>query len=99
MLSTSIEGVAKLAVHTLSLVKMLVAAVNCGAPSVTHCPVLTQDRHEFSQLVTAIRQQYNENGKTIERTWGGGIMGVKSQAATAKMQRAIEKEAAKKALM
>mmetsp|Transcript_52439 Transcript_52439/g.112153 ORF Transcript_52439/g.112153 Transcript_52439/m.112153 type:complete len:268 (-) Transcript_52439:174-977(-) len=61
--------------------------------------VRPEDRHEFSQLVTAIRQQYNENGKTIERTWGGGIMGVKSQAATAKMQRAIEKEAAKKALM
>merc|ERR1712228_897071 len=61
--------------------------------------VRPEDRHEFSQLVTAIRQQYNENAKQIERTWGGGIMGVKSQAAAAKVQRAIEKEAAKKALM
>jgi large subunit ribosomal protein L7Ae len=58
-----------------------------------------QDRHDFSQLVTAIRQQYNENAKQIERTWGGGIMGNKSQAAAAKLQRALEKEAAKKALM
>ena len=58
-----------------------------------------QDRHDFSQLVTAIRQQYNENAKSIERTWGGGIMGSKSQAAAAKLQRALEKEAAKKALM
>jgi len=49
--------------------------------------------------VTAIRQQYNENAKSIERTWGGGIMGVKSQAATNKMERAIAKEAAKKAMM
>merc|ERR1719486_497408 len=40
--------------------------------------VRPEDRHEFSQLVTAIRQQYNENGKQIERNWGGGIMGVKS---------------------
>merc|ERR1712083_391910 len=61
--------------------------------------VRPEDRHEFSQLVTAIRQQFNENGKQIERTWGGGIMGVKSQAAAAKVQRAIAKEAAKKALM
>merc|ERR1712159_901706 len=59
--------------------------------------VRSEDRHEFSQLVTAIRQQYNENAKQIERTWGGGIMGCKSQA-TAKIERAIAKEAAKKAL-
>jgi len=61
--------------------------------------VRPEDRHEFSQLVTAIRQQFNENGKNIERTWGGGIMGVKSIAATTKMERAIAKEAAKKAMM
>lgn len=59
----------------------------------------SQDRHDFSQVVTAVRQQYNENAKQIERTWGGGIMGVKSQAATDKMERAIAKEAAKKAMM
>ena len=58
-----------------------------------------QDRHDFSQLVTSIRQQYNENAKTIERTWGGGIMGFKSQAAAAKLERALEKERAKKAMM
>jgi len=61
--------------------------------------VRPEDRHEFSQLVTAIRQQYNENGKTIERTWGGGIMGVKSRAVTAKHERALEKERQKKAMM
>jgi len=49
--------------------------------------------------VTAVRQQYNENAKQIERTWGGGIMGVKSRAATEKLERAIAKEAAKKAMM
>ena len=58
-----------------------------------------QDRHEFSQLVTAIRQQYNENAKAIERSWGGGIMGIKSQAATAKHEKALAKELAKKAMM
>ena len=49
--------------------------------------------------MTAIRQQYNENGKQIERTWGGGIMGTKSQAAAAKVEKALEKERAKKAMM
>ena len=69
------------------------------ATAVALTSVRPEDRHDFSQLVTAIRQQYNENAKQIERTWGGGIMGTKSQAAAAKLQRAIEKEAAKKALM
>jgi len=69
------------------------------ATAVALTSVRPEDRHDFSQLVTAIRQQYNENGKTIERTWGGGIMGFKSQAATAKMERALEKERAKKAMM
>jgi large subunit ribosomal protein L7Ae len=61
--------------------------------------VRSEDRHEFSQLVTAIRQQYNENAKAIERGWGGGIMGVKSQAATSKTEKALAKEMAKKAMM
>jgi len=69
------------------------------ATAVALTSVRQEDRHEFSQLVTAIRQQYNENAKMIERTWGGGIMGNKSQAATAKMQKALQKELAKKAMM
>jgi len=69
------------------------------ATAVALTSVRPEDRHDFSQLVTAIRQQYNENGKQIERTWGGGIMGSKSQAAAAKVEKALEKERAKKAMM
>jgi len=69
------------------------------ATAVALVSVRQEDRHEFSQLVTAIRQQYNENAKQIERTWGGGIMGVKSLAKKAVLERAIAKEAAKKAMM
>jgi large subunit ribosomal protein L7Ae len=69
------------------------------ATAVALTSVRPEDRHDFSQLVTAIRQQYNENAKTIERTWGGGTMGAKSQAAQVKMERALEKERAKKAMM
>ena len=56
-------------------------------------PLLSQDRHEFSQIVTAVRQQYNENAKQIERTWGGGIMGPKSQAAQKKREKVLAKDA------
>jgi large subunit ribosomal protein L7Ae len=69
------------------------------ATAVALTSVRAEDKHDFSQLVVAIRQQYNENAKQIERTWGGGIMGTKSQAATAKLERALEKERAKKAMM
>jgi len=69
------------------------------ATAVALTAVRPEDRHDFSQIVTAVRQQYNENAKQIERTWGGGIMGVKSRAATEKLERAIAKEAAKKAMM
>jgi len=69
------------------------------ATAVALTSVRPEDRHDFSQLVTAIRQQYNENAKQIEKTWGGGVMGSKTKAATEKFNRAIEKEAAKKAMM
>merc|ERR1711965_878219 len=38
------------------------------ATAVALTSVRPEDRHDFSQLVTAIRQQYNENTKQIERT-------------------------------
>jgi len=69
------------------------------ATAVALVSVRTEDRSDFGNIVTAIRQQYNENAKAIERTWGGGIMGVKSQAKKAVLERAIAKEAAKKAMM
>merc|ERR1712146_500955 len=69
------------------------------ATAIALTSVTQEDKQDFSQLVVAIRQQYNENAKQIERTWGGGIMGTKSQATSAKLERALEKERAKKAMM
>merc|ERR1712196_638091 len=54
----------------------------CRKRDIPYCIVKSKSR--LGALVhkkTAIRQQYNENAKSIERTWGGGIMGTKSQAA------------------
>merc|ERR1712070_189101 len=53
-----------------------------------------EDRHEFSQLVTAIRANFNDKFEDHRKTWGGGIMGIKSQAATTKKLRAIQREEA-----
>ena len=49
--------------------------------------------------MTAIRQQYNENAKSISAPGVAALWARESQAAKAKLQRALEKEAAKKALM
>ena len=47
---------------------------------------------EFSKLVEAIKGSYNDRFEAAQRKWGGGIMGVKSQAKTKAKQRIINKE-------
>ena len=54
--------------------------------------IKNEDKMEFSQLVEAIKGSYNDKFDKTMRTWGGGIMGVKSQAKTAARQRVIDKE-------
>lgn len=63
------------------------------------CLCLTQvrkeDQHELDTLSKNFKAQFNENLET-RRQWGGGIMGVKSQHATEKKEKAIAAEQAKK---
>lgn len=54
--------------------------------------VRSEDKHELAQLVQAIRANYNEKYDEIRRQWGGGILGAKSQARLAKVQKALQKE-------
>ena len=54
--------------------------------------IKNEDKMEFSQLVEAIKGSYNDKFDKTMRTWGGGIMGVKSQAKTKKKQRIIDAE-------
>merc|ERR1711976_859486 len=42
--------------------------------------VSAEDRQQFTQLVTVVRSQYNEKYEETRKRWGGGIMGLKSQA-------------------
>merc|ERR1712070_464209 len=71
----------------------------CGKKNAT-CLAITSirndDRHDLSQLVTAVRSQFNDRGDALRKTWGGGIMGMKSQRMMDKRAKAVAKEEAKK---
>ena len=54
-----------------------------------------EDISTLDTLAKTFRSQYNDN-ITIRRTWGGGIMGQKSQNEQAKKEKAIAIEQAKK---
>lgn len=44
------------------------------------CLVLdVQDKHDFSKIVESVKSSFNDASDASRRTWGGGIMGVKSQ--------------------
>ena len=54
--------------------------------------VKQEDKMELSKLVEAIKASYNSKAKEHARTWGGGVMGVKSQAKTAARLKRQSKE-------
>jgi large subunit ribosomal protein L7Ae len=59
--------------------------------------VKNEDKHEFSKIVEAVKANFNEKFDEYRRHWGGGIMGVKSQAKTKIRDRLLAKEAAQRA--
>lgn len=52
-----------------------------------------EDQREFAKLVESFKAQYNEGPRV---NWGGGIMGVKSQAKTRKREKLVAKELAQR---
>jgi len=72
----------------------LVHKKNATAVCLTH--VHDEHRHEFSQLVTAVRVNFNEKAEEIRKSWGGGIMGIKSRTRTARQERSKSREMAAK---
>ena len=54
--------------------------------------IKNEDKLEFSKLVEAMKANFNDRYDELRKTWGGGIMGVKSQAKTRAQQKLIEKE-------
>jgi large subunit ribosomal protein L7Ae len=55
--------------------------------------IQNEDQRELAQLVETCKSNYN-NVKRI--SWGGGIMGPKSQHSTLKRNRALQREAEKR---
>lgn len=50
----------------------------------------------LSKLVEAIKNNFNERYDEIRRHWGGGLLGAKSRARIAKLEKAKAKELAQK---
>jgi len=67
------------------------------AAAVALTVVRPEDKNDLAQLVTAIRIKYNDKYDELKRSWGGGVLGFKSQAAIAKRDKIKTREAASKA--
>ncbi len=51
-----------------------------------------EDKHNLDKLCDSVKSNYNDRFDEIRRHWGGGIMGCKSQAKVAKIEKARAKE-------
>ncbi|CCU76894.1 60S ribosomal protein L8 [Blumeria hordei DH14] len=52
--------------------------------------VRSEDKTELSKLIQSIKEGYAEKYEEAKRHWGGGIMGAKANARSAKKQKAID---------
>jgi large subunit ribosomal protein L7Ae len=66
------------------------------ATAVALTAVKNEDRHSLNQLIESVKSNYNDRADEIRRHWGGGVMGGKTKARLAKMEKAKQREAAKK---
>eukprot|EP00286_Rhodomonas_abbreviata_P018222 CAMPEP_0181309210 /NCGR_PEP_ID=MMETSP1101-20121128/11892_1 /TAXON_ID=46948 /ORGANISM="Rhodomonas abbreviata, Strain Caron Lab Isolate" /LENGTH=262 /DNA_ID=CAMNT_0023415679 /DNA_START=29 /DNA_END=817 /DNA_ORIENTATION=+ len=58
--------------------------------------VRKEDEGAMSKLVDNVRSNFNDRGEELNRKWGGGIMGAKSQEKTRQKEKAVAREAAKR---
>lgn len=52
--------------------------------------VRSEDKSEYSKLVSAIKEGYSDKHEEHRRHWGGGIMGAKANARQEKKRKALE---------
>lgn len=60
------------------------------------CNVDNADRANFSKIVESIKTNYNDRYDEIRKHWGGGLLGPKSMARIAKIEKAKARELAQK---
>merc|ERR1712156_1003866 len=60
------------------------------------CTTSSEDRAAMNKLTEAVKTNFNERFEEIRRHWGGGVMGSKSLARIAKLEKAKAKEMAHK---
>jgi large subunit ribosomal protein L7Ae len=58
--------------------------------------VKNEDKHDFGKILDSVKANFNDRFDDLRRQWGGGIMGVKSQAKTKARERILAKEAAQR---
>ena len=54
--------------------------------------VRDQDQNQLAKIVESARANFNDRAKEISRSWGGGIMGEKTNVKVARALKAKEKE-------
>lgn len=54
------------------------------------------DRASFSKVTEAIKTNFNERYEELRKHWGGGVLGNKSNARIAKLEKAKARELAQK---
>merc|ERR1712071_297585 len=62
------------------------------ATAVALTTVKPEDKHSLDKISESVKTNYNERFDEIRRHWGGGVMGNKSQAKIAKIEKAKAKE-------
>jgi len=80
-------------IKSKSRLGQLVGKKTASCVAVTN--VKSEDQKDLNTFRENFMQQFNEN-RELQRTWGGHIMGVKSQHVQRKRQQLIERENAKK---
>lgn len=73
---------------------LLVRRKTCTAVALTQ--VDSGDRANFNKLVEVVKTNFNDRADEIRRHWGGGMLGSKSAARIAKLEKAKAKELAQK---